>query len=174
MKWWAIIQKFKANLSFIFYSILMFMLRWYVASIGTFTVYRICSPEKTIPQLPVECRAINLSNETLRSNTAFYAPTYLPCQQLIWASLLQLALAFLCVGRMCLCKPKPALASSSCRWLLHLSTVHCVIKYSKSSPFLLTENESLMKECILISSPFCLTTQHACLSLWPCSGNWKE
>lgn len=76
------------------------MLKWYVASIVTLTVYSICSPKKKIPKLLFECRAINLGDEILCSNTAFYAPTYLPCQQLIWASLLQLALAF-CVWAEC-------------------------------------------------------------------------
>lgn len=86
---------------------------------------------KDSPTTPIRVQ-YTLRYQTLCSNTAFYAPTYLPCQQLTWAY--QLALTFFWVGRMCLCKTKPALASSSCRWLPHLSTLRCVIKSSKSSP----------------------------------------
>lgn len=125
----------------------------------------------------------NLRVEQLYSNTALYC-LFPPIFSLthLSHSTQQLALAFLCVGRMCLYKAKPALASSSCRWLHHLSTVDCVIKDSSRSHLLWLRMSHLKKECILVFSSFCLTTEHSSLLLYmtnftscsyDCTTPWK-
>lgn len=94
------------------------------------TKYSICSPEKTRFN-SYDCRSINRREETLCSNTAFMLFS-IPAAHLSLSA--TSCLGILVCGRMCLCKA--ALASSSCRWFPHLSTVHCFHKSAKSSPCL--------------------------------------